>query len=85
MSSDFGRTAQHIRGRVFVMRPRGEHYRRGLVQTLYGMEVINTNTGRVIASDNCTSWDALIAVCIEATAVARAAWFWGYDRKAVRG
>ena len=74
----YGRTAGHIRGRVFLIRPacRDRH-------ALWGMEVINTRTGDVIASDNCTIREAIVDLCDEATAAARAAWFWSFTKKKV--
>lgn len=74
-------TAGHIRGRVFLIRPAGVG-RTGLA--LWGMEVVNTSSGQVIASDNCTVHETILAICEEATAAARATWFWSYTPKKVR-
>lgn len=75
----YGRVAPHIRGRVFRVTP-GYKRRRAL----WGMEVVNTHTGKVLASDNCTHLPSLIAECDEATACARAAWFWSFKPKDLR-
>lgn len=75
----FARTAPHIRGRVFVMRPATRR-----MATLYGLEVRNTRTGKVLVTDNCTSLASIVDECHEATAAARAAWFFTFRQKDVR-
>jgi hypothetical protein len=75
----YAHTAGHIRGRVYRM-----GYKTRLGDWMWGMEVINTTTGQVIASDNCADLASLVDLCDEATAAARAAWFWSYSPKKVR-
>lgn len=58
----FAKTAPHIRGRV---------YRRGKT---WFMEVVNTNTGKVLASDNTNDRLKMLNQCHEAVAVARGTW-----------
>lgn len=71
-------TASHIRGRVFRM-----GHKTTLGDWMWGMEVINTSTGQVIASDNCADYAKILDCCDEATAAARAAWFWSFTPKKV--
>src|SRR5205085_3423648 len=75
----FSRTAPHIRGRVFAA---GYRTRRG--DQMWNMEVVNTRTGRVLIADNCADLSLLIQACNEATAAARATWFYGLRHKAVQ-
>lgn len=77
--SRYGRTATHIRGRVYLERPRTKRER-----PRWRMEVINHRTGKVIADDNCTKFSGMTELASEATAMARGAWFWSYTKKAVR-
>lgn len=70
----FSRTASHIRGRVFVQRRRTT-VARGY-RTHYGMEVVNTRTGKALITDDCADLARLVDGCHEATAVARGAWFY---------
>ena len=74
----YANTAPHIRGRVYRM------HKNTVGDWMWGMEVINTRTGQVLASDNCSIREAIVGLCDEATAVARATWFWGLRRKDVR-
>jgi hypothetical protein len=73
----YRRIAPHIRGRVFFMH-HGRHRR------IWGMEVVNTHTGKVLASDNCSDYRSIVDLCNEVTAVARAAWFWEFRRREVQ-
>lgn len=75
----YSRTAPHIRGRVFRM-----DHKTNRGDWMWGMEVVNTSTGQVIASDNCANRQAVVDLAEEATAIARAAWFWSITRKKVR-
>src|SRR5690349_11189093 len=77
-SRPYARTAGHIRGRVY------RQHRNSVGDWMWGMEVINTRTGQVIASDDCSIHQAMVDLCDEATAVARATWFWGLKQKRVR-
>lgn len=51
---------------------------------MWNMEVVNTRTGKVLATDNCSNLTALVDLCAEATACARATWFWSFTKRAVR-
>lgn len=75
----FATVARHIRGRVFVLTPAN-----GRRATLYGLEVRNERTGRVLATDNCTHLGRLVDECHEATAAARGAWLFNFRRKDVK-
>lgn len=77
-SRPYSRTADHLRGRVYRME------RNSVGDWMWGMEVINTRTGDVIASDNCSIREAMVDLADEATAAARAAWFWSFSKKMVR-
>lgn len=68
----YANVAPHIRGRVF---------KRG--KTTF-MQVVNTSTGRVLASDNTNCWDSIVHQAHEATAIARGAWTYALDRKELR-
>lgn len=78
-SRRYARMAPHVRGRVFLLRPPSSDRR-----ALWGMEILNGNTGRVLATDSCTELGSLIALADEATAVYRAGWFWSVRKKDVR-
>lgn len=73
----YANTAGHIRGRVYRM------HKNSVGHWMWGMEVINTHTGEVIASDNCSVREAIVDLADEATAAARAAWFWSFSKKKV--
>lgn len=75
----FARDARHIRGRVFAIRGR----RTSFGDQMFGMEVVNTLTGKVLIDDNCADYQRLVASCHEATAVARGAWFYSLRKRDV--
>lgn len=74
----YARTADHIRGRVYRM------HKNSVGDWMWGMQVVNTRTGQVIASDDCSIYQAVVDLCDEATAVARGTWFWGLTQKQVK-
>ena len=85
MSKGFRGIAPHIRGRVFVLRTLRPQRARGSRRTvLYGMEVTNAHTGKVIASDNCTDLAKLVTLAHEATAAARGAWTFNIKQAALK-
>lgn len=65
----FARTAPHIRGRVFKWRG------------TWHMQVINTHTGKVLASDNTNHRQTIADEAHRATAAARGAWTFALRRK----
>lgn len=71
-SPGYIRTAPHLRGRV---RKEGR---------LWFMDVINTHTGVVIATDNCIVWRKTIDGANHMTAAARGAWTHAYRQKDLR-
>lgn len=74
----YRRIAPHIRGRVFPL-----HKTRWGDQ-VWGMKVVNTRTGQVLATDNCANYQSIANLADEVTAIHRAAWFWDIRRKAVQ-
>lgn len=75
--------APHIRGRVFVRH-------RPSLQPIVCFEVINTRTGRVLASDNValhtrygSGLPKIVRACHEAVAAARGAWTYDLRRSAL--
>jgi hypothetical protein len=65
---------------VFIM-----HGQRTITgKQMFGMEVVNTRTGRVLASDNCCVLADLVDLAHEATGAFRGGWFWSIRPKDVR-
>lgn len=71
-------TAPHIRGRVYKRADR-------FSGNVWELEVINTKTGKVLATDNCSVYETLADLSIEAVGAYRAAWFWGISKKDTKG
>lgn len=65
----YARTAPHLRGRVFKS------------GGTWHMQVVNTSTGDVLASDNTNNYYVMAEEAVVATASARAAWMFEFKRK----
>lgn len=76
---EYRRTAQHLRGRIYSLGPSSVRGR-----NKWALEVVNTKTGAIVATDDCTDWHNLIDLADHATGAARAAWFWDFRRKDVK-
>jgi hypothetical protein len=72
----YRRIAPHIRGRVFSTKRRTSYG-----DMMWGMEVVNTNTGKVLVTDNCADLDRLLRECHETVAAARGAWMFEFRQK----
>lgn len=70
----YSHTGSHIRAKVFRDRHR----------KTWALEVINTSTGEVVATDDCVVYETIADLAVEAVGVYRAAWFWGIRRRDVR-
>ncbi len=75
--------APWIRGRVFPKeRLNIWNYEGRLSRTMlsYGLEVVNTHTGKVLVTDDSTNLSALMDECRVAVIAARLAWFYGIEQ-----
>lgn len=71
-SVPFQKTAPHIRGRVFKRGP------------TWHMQVINTRTGVILASDNTNSYAVMRDEARAATAAARGAWIYNFRQRLLK-